>query len=708
MESFACKVCSLVMGNEGRLPKVLGCGHTLCSVCVPRLVEHDFIECPHCEVNCFTRSADDIPINHMVNTILQSSFAGHLVAIANIIKEYEDQEPGQAASASKDDVPSKIHSTKKCATPPQPQAAAEACILKAATGSDPQKQKDPDKTESLKSPHHSKIVTVNVTQKEFPKLEFPQLASLNRTASEEPRLSKQNGNRSHTKAKQSEDSKESKQSEDSKESKQSEDSKESKQSEDSKESKQSEDSKESKQSEDSKESKQSEDSKESKQSEDSKESKQSEDSKESKQSKTSEQGRIEGSNKSDCIAEEPDYHAGKCETHQKYKTFYCIKCIQWTCFSCIKIYHPQKTCITTTLRQGRELMRHLETEEIAKILKEFEDDINFLRKRNRTVRKLICQFKKQILELRILLNHCEKAEKKLVLEVFDMNSVIADGLDSVFMLLTAQRILLDDSYAEELIGKARSVDDYMRIRQQWFGPSNFENSSVIKHAMELQKALEASFKVFRGFQQNFVHGNFSFTPPEKAREKLTVLAAQILGGSRAGTMGSAGDRSVPSAAGSTTETASTAGSTTETASAAGSTTETASAAGSTTETASAAGSTTETASGAGSTSDIASAVSKETLSTTESTSGSGSKKVEEPTGESRISEDSLFVSEYGQQSADLSQSTETYDKETSQTSSSIENPVALSDLFEGIRLEVILGEDTPTEDEQESITSEVD
>ncbi|XP_066939217.1 uncharacterized protein [Macrobrachium rosenbergii] len=628
MEAFVCRSCSLTMGDEGRLPKVLGCGHTLCSFCASRLVVQSFIECPVCKVNFYTGSADEIPINHMVNSILESPYAEHLVAIANIIKEYDDQEPGQAASQSTDDVPAKSsctarpsgsgqsQSTKERDSSSHPQAAAEACISKESTGSDPLNLIDPDKTQSLEGPHKFKIIKVNVPQKEVPKCGHLQLASSSKTTS------KQTGIRSRPHRE-----------------------------------------------------------------------KQIDILKRSIQSKTSEQGTSQesseqlppkasadppstsGSGKPDAF-EEPDYHAGKCESHQKYKTFYCIRCIQWTCFSCIKMYHPQKTCITTTLRQGRELMRHLESEEISRILKEFEVDVKFLRQRNRIVRNLICQFKKLILELRILLNHCEKSESKLVLEVFEMNSVIADGLDSLFMLLTAQRILLDDTYAEEMIGKTRSVDDYRRIRQQWFGPRYFENSLVIKHAMELQKALEASLRVFRGYQEAFVYGNFSFNPPEKARETLIVLAAQILGGSRGSTVGNTGDKSAASAAGSTTETASTPGSTTGTLSA------------------------------AGSISDIASAVSKETPSTTESTS-SRSKNVEESVGESQISEVSLPVSKSEQPSSKPSQSIGTSYKETSQTSGSTGSPAGLPDLFQGIKDEVIFGDNTPTEDEQESITSDV-
>ncbi|XP_066938984.1 uncharacterized protein [Macrobrachium rosenbergii] len=83
MDEFRCKLCAIYMFIGGRLPKVLKCGHTICSFCVFYLVSEGNLSCPYCKASHRVVQAENVPYNHMAISIITSKPARALSASLN-------------------------------------------------------------------------------------------------------------------------------------------------------------------------------------------------------------------------------------------------------------------------------------------------------------------------------------------------------------------------------------------------------------------------------------------------------------------------------------------------------------------------------------------------------------------------------------------------------------------------------------------------
>ncbi|XP_068242685.1 uncharacterized protein [Palaemon carinicauda] len=83
MDVFHCKLCTILMYLDGRLPKVLHCGHTICSFCVFYLVSEGNLCCPYCKEYQHVVNAESVPYNDMAIAIITSLPARNLSECLN-------------------------------------------------------------------------------------------------------------------------------------------------------------------------------------------------------------------------------------------------------------------------------------------------------------------------------------------------------------------------------------------------------------------------------------------------------------------------------------------------------------------------------------------------------------------------------------------------------------------------------------------------
>ncbi|XP_071512656.1 uncharacterized protein [Panulirus ornatus] len=75
MNFLLCEVCLGQYGERGRWPRVLQCGHTLCSLCVVHVLKRGAAMCPFCFSKYPANTPSEVPLNYIVLKILSSPLA---------------------------------------------------------------------------------------------------------------------------------------------------------------------------------------------------------------------------------------------------------------------------------------------------------------------------------------------------------------------------------------------------------------------------------------------------------------------------------------------------------------------------------------------------------------------------------------------------------------------------------------------------------
>ncbi|CAL4075325.1 unnamed protein product [Meganyctiphanes norvegica] len=71
MDFLECNVCLDQYNDDDRRPHSLHCGHTYCSKCIDRYIEHQMFKCPTCRKFHFVSSANDFPPNYDLQAAVQ-------------------------------------------------------------------------------------------------------------------------------------------------------------------------------------------------------------------------------------------------------------------------------------------------------------------------------------------------------------------------------------------------------------------------------------------------------------------------------------------------------------------------------------------------------------------------------------------------------------------------------------------------------------
>merc|ERR1719410_1919127 len=84
-----CSVCSEQFSSPTRIPRVLPCGHSFCSICITRLTRDRTIECPNCRLPC---SASNVRVNFALRDSLGLDGGGSNMQAERPFFEMETQE----------------------------------------------------------------------------------------------------------------------------------------------------------------------------------------------------------------------------------------------------------------------------------------------------------------------------------------------------------------------------------------------------------------------------------------------------------------------------------------------------------------------------------------------------------------------------------------------------------------------------------------
>src|SRR5690349_2954689 len=69
---FRCEICQAKFDSNYNIPKVLVCGHTVCSKCVERMKDKDILRCPF-DRKLIDYDEDKIAINYYILSLIDGS-----------------------------------------------------------------------------------------------------------------------------------------------------------------------------------------------------------------------------------------------------------------------------------------------------------------------------------------------------------------------------------------------------------------------------------------------------------------------------------------------------------------------------------------------------------------------------------------------------------------------------------------------------------
>ncbi|CAL4130306.1 unnamed protein product, partial [Meganyctiphanes norvegica] len=70
--SLECEICHQAVDEGARCPRVLGCGHSLCTACIAALIQITSLTCPCCRKVFQVASVEQLPVNFGMTKILRA------------------------------------------------------------------------------------------------------------------------------------------------------------------------------------------------------------------------------------------------------------------------------------------------------------------------------------------------------------------------------------------------------------------------------------------------------------------------------------------------------------------------------------------------------------------------------------------------------------------------------------------------------------
>lgn len=100
---FKCGICNSNLSSCGNLPRILHCGHSLCTKCVKTLHKsgvHNTIVCPYCRLPTLASDMKKIVTNYFVTEVLESVSKSDLMVFAHKSKHDPSKEASIVSKSS--------------------------------------------------------------------------------------------------------------------------------------------------------------------------------------------------------------------------------------------------------------------------------------------------------------------------------------------------------------------------------------------------------------------------------------------------------------------------------------------------------------------------------------------------------------------------------------------------------------------------------
>lgn len=196
-------------------------------------------------------------------------------------------------------------------------------------------------------------------------------------------------------------------------------------------------------------------------------------------------------------SEEPLHHAGKCDKHDAYCTFWCKMCKEWICHDCTIIGHPPVQCDIRSFSQAVEEMKVEEDLSIKRTVELFDTHAEKYHEKQWALKALREKHRVLIKELQRLLSKHQRAKRDIERQAESIKSCLADGLTSLLTLLESQGQLLEAQTLKEVLEARHQAQICQSKILTWHDPSILVESEEMYYSEELQSSTSTALAVLR-------------------------------------------------------------------------------------------------------------------------------------------------------------------------------------------------------------------
>ncbi|XP_064080614.1 uncharacterized protein LOC135197475 [Macrobrachium nipponense] len=196
-------------------------------------------------------------------------------------------------------------------------------------------------------------------------------------------------------------------------------------------------------------------------------------------------------------SEEPLHHAGKCDKHDTYCTFWCKKCKEWICHDCTIIGHPPAQCSICSFTQAVEEMKMEEDLCIKRTIELFDAHAEKYHEKQWALKALREKHRALIKELQRLLSKHQRAKKDIERQAEAIKSCLTDGLTTLLTMLESQGRLLEAQTLQEVLEARHQAQICQSKILAWHDPAILAETEEIYYSEELQNSTSIAFAVLR-------------------------------------------------------------------------------------------------------------------------------------------------------------------------------------------------------------------